>query len=101
MTDELIKCVRLKSCEADCAFKRGVIFKHLMNTIANIPHSDTVDAFHNDPEALFGYLKSGWWINCKVQMYGGDDSRAMTQGYLFRANSKEFQKQLNRVDYPW
>lgn len=84
MSEELIRCARYKKCSIDCGFKIGVKFEHLLNTLADVPHSDTVQAMNNHPDMLKQHIAdSGWYIRCHSLIYPDDDHRSNINGRLF------------------
>lgn len=96
MAGEIIKCVYMNTCEVDCAFKHGVRFKHLMNTLANVPNSDTVQAYNDNHEQLRRHILDGWFIRCKSLIYPRDHKNHDFAGRLMDSNSPDFASSVYR-----
>ena len=90
--ESLVKCIYLELCDVPCAFKKGVKFEHLRNTVANIPGSDTEHELNVGGNALHRALSSqGWWISCKRYMFGSDYSHNLMNGRIHLDYTEEFE----------
>jgi len=92
LNEPLIKCVYLNECDVSCAFKKGVLYDHLQDSIAFIPGSDTegeiISGRNNLRRALEG---GGWWIRCKRFLFGIDHIDRIMTGRIHFADTDDFE----------
>jgi len=96
--EPLVRCVYMHYCDVSCAFKKGVKYDHLSNSIANIPGSDTEQELITGRGTLRRALNGGgWWIRCKNRMFGSGYSDMIMTGRIHFDDTEEFEDGLRDV----